>query len=176
VTGARHLVLIGLMGAGKTTVGRRCAAQLGCGFVDTDDVVAANAGMTVPEIFAAEGEAGFRTRETAALADVLASPEPLVVACGGGAMTRPENRHAVRDQFVVWLVAEPEVLATRATADGLETRPLLHGRDPIVALARIARDRAAAYEAAADDVVTTEGRSVDQVARVVLDRFRRTPV
>ncbi len=164
------------MGAGKTSVGRRCAAQLGCGFVDTDDVVVANAGLTVPEIFAAEGEVGFRAREVAALADVLASPEPLVVACGGGAMSLPENRRAVRDHFVVWLVAEPAVLAARARADGLESRPLLRGRDPVVALDRIARDRAPAYEEAADDVVTTEGRTVDQVARVVLDRFRRTPV
>ena len=153
----RHLVLIGLMGAGKTTVGQRCATELGCGFVDTDDVVAANAGMTVPEIFATEGEAGFRTRERAALTDVLASPEPLVVACGGGAMTEPGNRRAVQDQFVVWLVAEPEVLAARATVDGLDARPLLRGRDPVVALERIGRDRAAGYEAAADDIVTTEG-------------------
>ena len=171
----RHLVLIGIMGAGKTSVGQRCATQLGCAFVDIDDVVAANAGTSVPEIFATEGEDGFRAREVAAVADVLASPEPLVVACGGGAMTRPENRRAVRDHFVVWLVAEPAVLAARATADGLETRPLLRGRDPLVAIDRIARDRAAAYEEAADDVVTTEGRTVDQVARVVLDRFRRTP-
>ncbi len=171
----RHLVLIGIMGAGKTSVGQRCAAQLGCGFVDTDDVVATNAGMSVPEIFAAEGEEGFRVREVAAVADVLASPEPLVVACGGGAMTRPENRRAVRDHYVVWLVADPGVLAARATADGLEARPLLRGRDPLVALERIARERATAYAEAADDVVTTEGRTVDQVTRVVVDRFRRMP-
>src|SRR4051794_41193739 len=88
----QHLVLIGLMGAGKTTVGRRCAEALGRSFVDTDDLVSTQAGASVPEVFVAEGEAGFRARERAAIADAVASPEPLVIACGGGAVVDGADR------------------------------------------------------------------------------------
>lgn len=171
MSGIRHLVLIGLMGAGKTTVGRRCAERLDRGFVDTDDVVAANAGMTVSEIFALEGETAFRDRERNAMADVLASPEPLVIACGGGAMVDPRNRRAVRDQFVVWLVAEPSVLASRVAADDVTTRPLLAGAPVVARLQRLGDDRAEAYREAADSLVTTDGTSVDAVADAVLAEF-----
>ena len=110
----RHLVLVGLMGAGKTTVGQVCARRLGRGFVDTDALVEAAAGATIPELFAAEGEAGFRARERTAIADAMASPEPLVIACGGGAMVDPENRRTVRHGgVVIWLQAPPDVLAAR---------------------------------------------------------------
>lgn len=165
-----HLVLIGLMGAGKTTVGQNCARGLGRAFVDTDAVVEANAGETVPEIFAREGEAGFRARERAALVDALAAPEPLVIACGGGAILDPENRRTVRDRgFVVWLQASPEVLAERVERDGVDARPMLAGGSPTITLTRLAAARAGAYAAAADAVVSTVERSVEAVAELVLD-------
>lgn len=160
------------MGAGKTTVGRRCAAALGRGFVDTDDVVTANAGSTVAEIFAAEGEAGFRARERAAVADVVASPEPLVVACGGGAMVDPENRRAVRAHgFVVWLEGAPDELAARVEADGTESRPLLAGGPTVATLTRLADSRAGAYAAAAHARIETGGRDVDAVTAAVLAAY-----
>jgi len=93
----RHLVLVGLMGAGKSTVGARCAARLGRAFVDTDELVVAMAGVPVDHIWAAEGEQGFRTRERAAVADAAASPVPLVNAVvasrplSGSAATFPKN-------------------------------------------------------------------------------------
>src|SRR5215218_1804667 len=77
----RHLVLVGLMGAGKTTVGKRCAEVLGRPFVDTDELVVSVAGIPFDELWAAEGEAGFRARERVAVADAAASPAPLVIAC-----------------------------------------------------------------------------------------------
>ncbi len=88
---SRHLVLVGLMGAGKTTVGEVCASRLGRPFVDTDDVVEATTGRVIAEIFATDGEAAFREAERRAVADVCASPEPLVIACGGGAVARPRE-------------------------------------------------------------------------------------
>jgi shikimate kinase len=161
------------MGAGKTTVGRRCAETLGRPFVDTDDLIVATAGATVPEIFAAEGEAGFRERERAALADAVASPEPLVIACGGGAMVDPTNRRAVRDTgFVVWLAGAPEELAARVERDGTATRPLLAGGPAGATLARLDGLRSSAYEQAADARVVTDGHDVEAVTDAVLAAFR----
>lgn len=174
MSAARHLVLIGLMGAGKTTVGRQCATELDRGFVDTDDLITAQAGATVPEIFAAEGESGFRTREHAAIADVVASPEPLVIACGGGAMVDPANRRAVKDAavVVVWLDGAPDELAARVERDGTATRPLLAGGPTAATLTRLLGTRAATYEAAADARVSTDGRDVETVTAAVLAAYR----
>ena len=121
-----HLVLVGLMGAGKTTVGERCAQLLGRPFVDTDALVESLTGSTVAEIFECFGEARFRAEEHRAVEDACASPEPLVISCGGGAVMDPENRARLRaNGFVVWLAASPEVLAARVgSGDG---RPLLRG-------------------------------------------------
>lgn len=164
----KHLVLVGLMGAGKTTVGRRCAARLGRGFVDSDDVVIALAGgASVEDIFAAGGEAHFRELERQAIVDVCASPEPLVIGCGGGTVIDPENRRRLRTAgFVVWLRAPVAVLAARV-GDGA-SRPLLAG-DPVGALSRLSALREAAYDASADATVDTADRSVDEVVDAVLD-------
>jgi shikimate kinase len=166
----RHLVLVGLMGAGKTTVGQRCAQLLERPFVDTDDVVVATSGMTVTEIFERHGEARFRELERGAVADVCASPEPLVIACGGGAVLDAGNRKQLHVRgFVVWLQAPPSVLGARV-GDGA-TRPLL--RDGSVAtLERLAALRAPAYEDAADVVVHTEDRTVDDVAARVIEELQ----
>jgi len=165
----RHLVLIGLMGAGKTTVGRECARRLERTFVDTDDLITATARMTVDEIFATAGEAEFRRLEHDVVADVCASPEPLVVACGGGAVLDPENRRALRAAgVVVWLRAPARTLARRV-GDGA-TRPLLRD-DPAGALARLERLREPAYEAAAHVSVDTDGVGIDVVAESVLAAF-----
>src|SRR6478609_3984944 len=103
-----------MMGAGKTTVGRRCATRLERAFVDTDDLIESTTGMRVAEIFETQGEAGFRDLERVAVADACASPEPLVIACGGGAVLDPDNRRRLRETgVVVWLRAAPEVLSGR---------------------------------------------------------------
>jgi shikimate kinase len=169
----KHLVLVGLMGAGKTTVGRRCAERLGRPFVDTDDVVVAHAGMKVDEIFRNAGEPQFRELERAAVADVAASPEPLVIACGGGVVLDPENRRALRASgFVVWLRASTATLAARV-GDG-STRPLLAGDAP-GALDRLARLREPAYEAAAHCEVDTVDKTLNVVTDEVLAAFEAVP-
>jgi shikimate kinase len=168
--GSRHLVLVGLMGAGKTSVGARCAAALGRPFVDTDELVEATAGRTVRDIFVTEGEGGFRARERAAVADACASPEPLVIACGGGAVLDAENRAAMRDHgVVVWLRASPERLAERVGSG--EGRPLLDGGAPVETLERLAALRAAAYVAAAHVTIDTDGLGVDDVASRVMQEL-----
>ncbi len=167
-----HLVLVGLMGAGKTTVGYQCAKRLGRPFVDTDDLVQTAAGMTVAELFAVSGEGRFRAMEREAVADACASPTPAVIACGGGAVLHADNRKRLQScGFVVWLQAPPEVLADRVGA-GMQRaeRPLLAG-GPASTLERLGAVRAGAYEAVADAVVDTEGRSVDEVVGAVLEVY-----
>jgi shikimate kinase len=158
------------MGAGKTTVGEACAARLGRRFVDTDAVVEATSGASVRELFDTQGEASFRALERRAIADVSASPDPLVIACGGGAVLDAENRRALRaNGCVVWLQAAPEVLGERV-GDATD-RPLLLGGTPVDTLRRLAVQRDAAYEAAAHVRVDTTGVPVDEVTSLVLARF-----
>jgi shikimate kinase len=170
IAGGRHLVLIGLMGAGKTTVGRLCAARLGRAFIDTDDVAEALAGMPVAEVFSRAGESRFRALERQAVDDVCASPAPLVVSCGGGTVVDDENRRRLAASgFVVWLRASTAVLAGRVADDGRE-RPLLAGDAP-GALERLLALREPLYEGAADVTVDTDDRRPEEVATAVLDAY-----
>ena len=99
----KHIFLIGMMGCGKSTIGRRLSALLDAAFIDLDDSIAAHEGRTIPEIFAASGDAGFRVCETAALRRACEAP-PCVVATGGGIVTREENIALMRAHgLVVWL-------------------------------------------------------------------------
>jgi shikimate kinase len=165
-----HLVLIGLMGAGKTTVGAHCGDRLGRKVVDTDALVELTANASVAEIFARDGEAAFRAMERTAVADVIASPEPLVISCGGGAVTDPANRAALRKgSIVVWLDGPSDVLAARVAGD--DGRPLLASGDRVATLDRLARTRADAYEAASDARVDTADLTVDEVTDAVLARY-----
>jgi len=165
----RHLVLVGLMGAGKTTVGRRCAKRLERGFVDLDDLIMTHAAMSIEDIWRERGEERFRELEREVVADVCASPVPLVIACGGGTVVDAENRRRLREVgTIVWLRAPVAVLAARVGDDA--RRPLLAG-DPSGVLTRLAELRADAYAAAADAVVDTDDRDVNGVAAAVLDAF-----
>jgi shikimate kinase len=172
---AGHLVLIGMMGAGKTTVGRRCATRLGRGFVDTDDLIESTTGMRVAEIFESQGEPAFRALERVAVADACASPEPLVIACGGGAVLDPDSRRTLRAAgLVVWLRAAPEVLSGRVGQDAGATRPLLAesgARAAAATLERLAELRADTYAATAHAVVDTDGETLDEVVAEVVARF-----
>jgi shikimate kinase len=161
------------MGAGKTTVGAESARRLGRPFVDTDEVVESTLHMTVAEIFASEREPGFREHERRAVADVCASPTPLVIACGGGAVLDPANRSRLREtSLVVWLRAGPAALAERVE-DEVAERPLLRERGASATLALLDALRAPAYDAAAHVTVETEGRSVDEVVEAVLEELAR---
>jgi shikimate kinase len=147
----QHVVLVGLMGSGKTTVGRRLAEELDRPFVDADAELEARGGRAVAEIFAEDGEAGFRVLEAEVLADLLAHSHPTVIAAGGGAVVTEATRQRLReDAYVVWLDGEPEFLGSRI--DAKPHRPLLGG-DPVAVLTRLHHERAAWYREVADAVM-----------------------
>lgn len=150
----RHVVLVGLMGVGKSTVGRRLAKELERPFADLDEQIELRAGTTVPRLFADQGEAPFRALESSVLADLLDRPSPLVIAAGGGAVTSAANRAALdaAGAYVVWLQASVEFLAARTDT---AHRPLLAG-NAAGALARLLDERTPQYEAVADAVVDVE--------------------
>jgi 5-deoxy-5-amino-3-dehydroquinate synthase len=163
-----HLVLVGMMGAGKTTVGRRVAARLGRRLVDSDELIEARTGRTVRQIWEADGEAAFRALETEALLEALAGREPLVIAAAGGVLLREENRDALKRSgaTVVWLRADPAVLAERATRS--QHRPLLDG-DPVAAMNRLLPEREPMYRAAAELVVDTDRLDLHAVTGRVVE-------
>jgi shikimate kinase len=165
----RHLVLVGLMGSGKTTVGEECARRLGRSFVDLDELIMVHAAMPIEELWNQRGEDRFREMEREVVVEVCEAPNSLVVACGGGTVVDPDSRRRLRAAgIVVWLQAPTEVLAERVGND--TSRPLLAG-DPSGALARLSALREEAYTAAADASVDTDGRDVDAVADAVLAAF-----
>lgn len=153
-----HLSIVGLPGVGKTTVADAVAGRLGMSAVDLDERIEAAAGRDVAEIFASEGEAGFRDREEAVLAELVDPDEPRwLVSCGGGVIVRAANRRRLRSRTrCVWLDADPTVLADRLWAER-STRPLLGGAVDRAALVRrlhALRDERAGYfeEVAADRI------------------------
>lgn len=158
----RNIVLIGLMGAGKTTVGKIAAQSLGFGFTDTDHVITDTAGKTIPEIFEAEGETGFRTRETEALRSLLGR-EGQVIATGGGIVTKAENLPLLKELgLVVWLHAETNTLYERTSHN--QDRPLLRNADPEGTLRHLLNARRGLYEQACDVTITTDDLSPQDVA------------
>jgi len=165
------VVLTGMMGTGKTSVGERLAARLGAPFVDTDTLVERAEGRSVAAIFAADGEAAFRAAERRAIGAALAVPRA-VVATGGGAIVDAENLAALRAAApIVCLTARPEVMLGRASAAG-PTRPLLQGADPAARLAALLAERAPAY-AQADLTIDTSTRALDDVVVEVLAFLRQ---
>lgn len=160
------VLLVGMMGAGKTTVGRLVADRLGCPYADSDAEVEAATGRTVPEIFAEQGEAAFRAAEAEVLAKAVAGDGAVVVSVAGGAVLDPANRALIRRSgTVVWLRANPVTLAGRV-GDGAG-RPLLSER-PGEELARLEVVRRPYYAEVADAAVDVDGSTPEAVAEAVL--------
>ncbi len=169
-----HLVLVGMMGSGKTTVGTELARRIGCPFVDVDEQIELRQGRSIPQIFDEDGEGAFRLIERSVLAQVLACQEPSVVAVGGGAVLDSANRELMRDRgTVIWLRATPEVLCHRV-GDGVG-RPLLEcaGGEVGSRIEELAAAREAAYHQAAHDVVNVDHLTVDEVSDLLV-RFLQT--
>lgn len=153
--GRRSIVLVGMMGAGKSSVGRRLASRLGIPFVDADAEIEKAAGMTIPEIFAAHGEAYFRSGEARVIARLLEGG-PQVLATGGGAFMNPDTRAAIRSKGLsVWLRASLDVLNRRVRRRN--DRPLLKDTDPAETLKRLIEER---YPIYAEADITVESREV----------------
>lgn len=162
-----RILLVGMMGAGKTTVGELLAQRLGWDYLDSDAEVEAATGLTVPALFARDGELAFRDAEAAALTRACATPEPVVVSVAGGAVLRAENRTLLSSSgTVVWLRARPETLASRV-GDGVG-RPLLEV-DPAGTLARLNAERRPFYEEVAEVTIDVDDLSADIVAGRILE-------
>ncbi|KEF40911.1 MAG: shikimate kinase [Cyanobium sp. CACIAM 14] len=164
--GGLNIYLVGMMGAGKSAVGRPLAAALGYRFVDADRELETATRCSIAEIFASEGEEGFRAFETATL-NALAEQHSLVVATGGGVVTRPENWGHMQQGVVVWLDAPEEELLRRLSTDPTP-RPLLEAPDPAARLAALLAMRRPLY-GQADLTVEQRGGLPEAVARQVLD-------
>ena len=161
-----NLYLVGMMGSGKSTAGRHLAEQLGYRFLDADSSIEQVAGRSIPELFASEGEAGFRDLEAAVL-NQIASWHSLVVATGGGVVTRPENWGQMQQGVVIWLDAPDALLLERLSADPTP-RPLMQSEDPAQRLAELMGQRRPLY-AQADLHIVQDGRPPDQVAEQILE-------
>lgn len=158
-------VIVGAPGAGKSTVGRLLAGELGVDFCDTDDVIATAAGKTIPDIFIEDGEAVFRAHEQEVVLDALQT-ERGVVSLGGGAVTSDRIRQALSQQRVIWLRVSVTQAAARVGLTG--SRPLLMGnvRGRLVTLLE---ERSSLYQEVADLVIDTDGRAPAQIVADIAD-------
>ena len=166
----RTIVMVGLMGAGKSAIGRRIAQRLGLPFVDADAEIERAAGQTIEEIFATHGEAYFRDGERRVIARLLGEPVH-VLSTGGGAFMDPETRRLIAERGIsVWLRAELEVLLRRTSRRS--NRPLLKGRDPAEVLIKLMELRYPVYAQADIVIESTDGppeatvqQAIDALAR-----------
>ena len=166
-----NIYLVGMMGAGKTTVGRLLSRRLKLRFVDSDHEVESRCGVKIPVIFEIEGEPGFRARETQAIAE-LTKLEGIVLATGGGAVLAAANReHLAARGTVVYLRARPEDLYDRVRHD--RNRPLLATTDPLGRLRELFAERDPLYLEVADIVVDTGAQSVQVLARGLLEKLEQ---
>ena len=161
-----NIVLIGLMGAGKTTVARILAERTGRDTFDTDEAIERRAGRTIPEIFATDGEAGFRRLEADVVCDLLADDDR-ILSLGGGAVTSEPVRAALAGHDVVWLRVSPATLIGRLDPDEVAGRPLLAG-DPVAVLTRLDREREPYHRAVATQSIDVDDLDPDQVADLIL--------
>jgi shikimate kinase len=169
VKASSNLFLVGMMGAGKTTVGRLVARRLRRLFCDSDHEVERRCGVKIPVIFDIEGEAGFRSREAGVLEELTAR-DGVVLATGGGAVLREDNRRRLRARgTVVYLHARPTDLYQRVRHD--RNRPLLAGAEPLARLEELYAARDPLYREVADFVVETGRQSASTLARELLARL-----
>lgn len=166
-----NFVLVGFMGCGKTTVGRRLASITGHRFVDADELIVKDQGKSISAIFAESGEEGFREIEERVLAD-LVGVAGIVLSTGGGAILRETNRDSLKKiGIIVWLDAEPDVLFERAIRSG--RRPLLQTANPREAFDSLLSARRPIYETNAAFRFDSTGIDHEEVARKVLDQAMR---
>ena len=165
-----NVVLIGFMGCGKTTLGSRLAQMLGLKFVDMDDVIVRKAGCSIPEIFAREGEAGFRRMESQVLEE-LCREDHMVVSTGGGVVTVPENIPLLKALgYVVWLNPPERAIWNRVSRN--RSRPLLRTPNPRETVRELLEKRQPLYAAAADLETDTKDLTPDEAAYGIAESVR----
>lgn len=166
----RRLFLVGPMGVGKTTIGKLLARELGLEFIDCDHEIERRCGADIPWIFDVEGEAGFRDRETSVLDDLTAT-DGLLVATGGGAVLREQNRNFLKGRgIVVYLDSDLDLLVKRTAKD--KKRPLLQNNDPKEVLGQIKKERGPLYREVCDVQVTVKDDGSRRAVSQVLDKLQ----
>lgn len=171
MTACRNIALVGMMGAGKTTVGRQLAKKLGRRFVDADHEIEARTGVRIPVIFEIEGEAGFRRREADTI-DSLTRESGLVLATGGGVVLDPANRRRLREAgIVIYLRVLPLALFERTRHD--RNRPLLQVADPLAKLEELFGQRDPLYREVADIIIDSVSGGVGNLVRRVELELRK---
>ena len=166
----QNIFLIGLMGAGKTAIGRQLASELSLEFFDSDHEVEKRTGVTITHIFDIEGEAGFRKRETAML-DELTEKKGIVLATGGGAILKPENRQFLMSRgTTIYLYANIDTLLERTSKD--RNRPLLQTEDPHAKLEELLDIRDPLYRETADIIIDTGKDSVRLALKEILEKLQ----
>ncbi len=167
------VVLVGPMGAGKTTIGKLLATELSYQFVDSDKEIERRSGADIPWIFDVEGEEGFRNREVAVIQD-LSTETGVVLATGGGALMRQENRdHLTRSGYIVYLNTSVEQQYNRTHKD--KNRPLLQGdRDPKTVLSELMSVRDPIYREVADFVVDTNKKSLRLIVKSIVQALEQS--
>ncbi|HLZ06184.1 MAG TPA: shikimate kinase [Bradyrhizobium sp.] len=167
--GKRLIVLVGMMGAGKSTIGRRLAARLNLPFVDADTEIEAAAGMTIPEIFELHGEPHFRDGEARVIARLLEGG-PAVLATGGGSFMREETRRRIGEKAVsIWLKADPDIIMRRVKRR--VDRPLLQTTDPAATVSRLLSEREPVYQHA-DITIASRDIPHDKIVDECIDALR----
>jgi shikimate kinase len=168
--GPRLIVLVGMMGAGKSTIGRRIAARLRLPFLDADSEIEAAAGMTIPEIFEVHGEPHFRDGEARVIARLLESG-PAVLATGGGSFMREETRRRIGDKAVsIWLKADADIIMRRVKRRA--DRPLLQTADPAATVSRLMTEREPVYRHA-DITIASRDEPHDKIVDECMDALHR---
>ena len=162
----KNIFLIGFMGCGKSTVAAHLFKEYGLQIVEMDQVLVERLGMSIPEIFEKYGETYFRDEETKLLAE-CGNQTDKVVSCGGGVVLRKENVEIMKKSGkIVWLTAKPETILSRVKND--KNRPLLDGNKNVSAITLMLEKRYAHYEGAADIVVETDNKSVEDICKEIL--------
>jgi len=163
-------VLIGLMGCGKSSIGRRLSQELKLPLVDLDDAIVEKAGMGIPDIFAKLGEEAFRDMESAVLADHI--EDRAILATGGGVVLRKANRGLLKAHPpVIWLKAAPEFLARRIAGDS--NRPLITNQDTLEKLTTLAVERYPLYEACADLVIDRDEAKKGEIVSLIIQYLEK---
>jgi shikimate kinase len=171
VENRQNIYLVGLMGAGKTTVGRQLAKRLGRTFYDSDHEIVARTGVPIPTIFEIEGEDGFRRREAQAIAE-LSGEQNIVLATGGGVVLNPENRQRLHETgWVVYLNVPPTLLYERTRHD--RNRPLLQVADPLARLEELYATRDPLYRQTAHFVVNGTHLVASGIVQNLLREFNQ---
>lgn len=163
----RPIVLVGMMGVGKSSVGRRLASLLDCPFVDADEEIEASAQMTIPEIFQTYGEAYFRNGERRVIARLIDDSEGCcVIATGGGAFCNPDTRALILEKaLTIWLDSDVDTLVERTSRK--DNRPLLQEGDPRDTLARLREERRPYYSQASIHVISGDGPHILTINKVL---------